>query len=121
MPGTEDVLAQVLDEWKAGVDGHDPGRAAAVFTADAVFQGLKPYSVGRDGVFAYYDGQPAGLSVDYTVLEYRQPADTVVTGFARADFSFADGTAVSLNLGVVVTETAEGWRIAQYQVSALAS
>lgn len=118
MPGTEEqILRGLLDEWKAGVDNHDPGRAAAVFSADAVFQGLKSYSVGREGVFAYYDGQPAGLTVDYTFAETRRPADTVVLGYLRADFTFADGSGVALNLGVVVTDTAEGWRIAQYQVS----
>lgn len=126
MPGTEQTTAEhilraVLDEWKAGIDDHDPGRTAAAFTTDAVFQGLKPHSVGRDGVYAYYDGQPAGLTVQYTVLHSRRPADTVVLGYTQADFTFADGSVVSLNLGVVLTDTVEGWRIAQYQVSALPS
>lgn len=118
MPGTEEqILRGLLDEWKAGVDNHNPGRAAAVFSSDAVFQGLKPYSVGRDGVFGYYDGQPAGLTVDYTFLETRRPADTVVLGYLRADFTFADGSGVALNLGITAVDTDEGWRIAQYQVS----
>ncbi|MGU3500767.1 YybH family protein [Mycobacterium sp. C31M] len=121
MPGIDQdsraILTAVLDEWKAGIDDHDPGRAAAVFSADAVFQGLKPYSVGRDGVFAYYAGQPAGLTVDYTFLETRRAADTVVLGYLRADFTFADGSGVALNLGMTAVDTAEGWRIAQYQVS----
>ncbi|MGW0159541.1 SgcJ/EcaC family oxidoreductase [Mycobacterium sp. NPDC003323] len=118
MPDTETVLRTVLDEWKAGIDDHDPGRAAAAFTEDAIFQGLKPYGVGRDAVFAYYDGQPAGLRVEYSFLESRRLSDTVLLGYLQADFTFADGSGVSLNLGVVVTETAEGWRVAQYQVSA---
>jgi hypothetical protein len=46
--GTE-ILRGVLDEWKAGVDAHEPQKVAAVFTEDAIFQGLRPYSVGRDG------------------------------------------------------------------------
>ncbi len=54
VPDTEHLLREVLDEWKAGVDDHDPGRVAAVFTEDATFQGLHPYSVGRRGVFDYY-------------------------------------------------------------------
>ena len=124
MPGTErddtaTILAGVLDEWKAGIDTHDPDRTAAVFTEDTIFQGLKPYSVGRDGVHAYYAGQPAGLTVGYSFLQTRRLAATVVSGYLRADFAFADGTGVSLNLGVVLTDTAEGWRIAQYQVSAV--
>ena len=55
MPGTDEILLRVLDQWKAGIDAHDPGRVAAVFTEDAIFQGLRPYSVGPRGVFDYYD------------------------------------------------------------------
>lgn len=60
--GTE-VLRGVLDDWKAGVDAHEPQKVAAVFTEDAIFQGLRPYSVGREGVAKYYDGQPLGMTV----------------------------------------------------------
>ena len=45
-----DVLRGVLDQWKAGVDAHEPQKVASVFTKDAIFQGLRPYSVGRSGV-----------------------------------------------------------------------
>jgi hypothetical protein len=45
VPGTE-VLRGVLDQWKAGVDAHEPQTVAALFTEDAIFQGLHPYSVG---------------------------------------------------------------------------
>ena len=37
--GTE-VLRGVLDQWKAGIDAHEPEKVAAVFTEDAIFQGL---------------------------------------------------------------------------------
>lgn len=122
MPDTEHgIVRAVLDEWKAGIDAHDPARVAAVFTEDAVFQGLQPYTVGQDGVFAYYDGQPHGLTVDYRIHEIRRPADEVVLGYGRADFTRPDGTEVLLLLGVVLTRTADGWRIAQYQVSAVPS
>jgi uncharacterized protein (TIGR02246 family) len=115
---SEAVVRGVLNEWKAGIDTHDPARVAAVFTIDAVFQGLRPYTVGREGVFAYYDGQPRGLTVDYRIDEVRRPADDVVLGYGRADFTRPDGTVNSLMLGVVLSRGADGWRIAQYQVSA---
>lgn len=126
MPGTEhdtehDIVRGVLDEWKAGIDAHDPARVAAVFTEDAVFQGLRPYSVGRAGVSAYYDGQPPGLTVDYQLEEVRRPADGVLLGYGRADFTRADGVVVALMLGVVLIRTGEGWRIQHYQVSAVPS
>jgi hypothetical protein len=40
-----DVLRGVLDQWQAGVDAHEPQKVASVFTKDAIFQGLRPYSV----------------------------------------------------------------------------
>ncbi len=123
MPGIEgntaDVLRRVLDEWKAGVDTHDPQRVSDVFTVDAIFQGLRPYSVGRQGVFDYYESQPVGLTVDYRINEIRRPADDVALGYLRADFTRPDGTVIPLNLSVLVTRADAGWHIAHYQVSAV--
>ena len=48
-----EVLREVLDRWKAGIDAGAPERIAEVFTEDAIFQGLHPYSVGRQGVVDY--------------------------------------------------------------------
>lgn len=122
MPGTDQgIVRGVLDEWKAGIDAHDPARVAAVFTDDAVFQGLHPYTVGRDGVVAYYESQPLGLTVDYRIEQIRRPADGVLLGYGRADFTRADGTVIPLMLGVVVIRTGDGWRIQHYQVSAVPS
>ncbi|ODR21638.1 nuclear transport factor 2 family protein [Mycolicibacterium porcinum] len=117
MLGTEEVLRRVLDEWKAGITGHDPRRVADVFTADAIFQGLRPYSVGPQGVFDYYDSQPEGLTVDYRFLETRRPADDVALGYLVAEFAFRHQDPVRLNLSVLVTRTGGDWRIAHYQVS----
>ena len=115
---TAEILRHVLDEWRAGIAAHDPQRVAAVFTEDAIFQGLRPYSVGRPGVFDYYESQPAGLTVDYRINETRRPAENVVLGYLRADFTRPDGTGIPLNLSVLVTRDV-GWRIAHYQVSAV--
>ncbi|WP_273734491.1 SgcJ/EcaC family oxidoreductase [Mycolicibacterium septicum] len=121
MPGIEEntaeILRYVLDEWRAGIAAHDPQRVAAVFTEDAIFQGLRPYSVGRPGVFDYYESQPVGLTVDYRINETRRPAENVVLGYLRADFTRPDGTGIPLNLSVLVTRD-DDWRIAHYQVSA---
>ncbi|WP_458319331.1 hypothetical protein [Mycolicibacterium brisbanense] len=117
MPDTESILRGLLDEWKAGIDGHDPHRVAAVFTEDAIFQGLRPFSVGRQGVYVYYESQPVGLTVEYQFHETRRPADGVALGYLRADFTGPNGTATQLNLSVLATLGAEGWKIAFYQVS----
>jgi uncharacterized protein (TIGR02246 family) len=112
-----EILRGVLDQWKAGVDAHEPQKLAAVFTEDAVFQGLRPYSVGRDGVAEYYNSQPLGMAVTYRILETRRPTAELVVGYVRADFAFPDRTTLSLNLGVVVAHSEGGWRILQYQAS----
>ncbi len=119
VPGTEatDAVREVLDRWQAGIAAHRPDQVAAVFTEDAIFQGLRPYSVGRRGVFDYYDSQPTGLTVDYRINEVRTPADGVVLAYTRADFTLPGGEVVSLNLSVLVTQGDQGWQIAHYQVS----
>lgn len=113
------ILSGVLDQWKDGVDGHRPDSVAALFTEDAVFQGLHPYTVGRAGVAEYYASQPLGLRADYTVLETRQPADGLVLGYLDVRFSFTDRPALDVKLVVLVTRVGDDWYISHYQVSRL--
>jgi hypothetical protein len=88
-----------------------------VFAEDAVFQRLRPYSVGRQGVVDYYAGQPGGMTVTFRVLETRSPAAGLVVGYVSADFAFPDRPTASVNIGVVVTHGDDGWHILQYQAS----
>jgi uncharacterized protein (TIGR02246 family) len=113
----DDALRAALDEWQAGINDGDPQRVAAAFSEDAVFQGLRPYSVGRPGVERYYDSQPPGMTVSYRILESRQPAPDVAFGYLRAEFEFAEQAPIPLHIGVVVTLGPEGWRINHYQAS----
>ncbi|MFI8454968.1 nuclear transport factor 2 family protein [Kitasatospora sp. NPDC085464] len=115
----EAILRNVLDSWKADVDRHRPERVADLFTEDAIFQGLHPYSVGRPGIAAYYDAQPLGMTADYRVLETRRPAEDLVLGYLGVDFSFTDRPTVAVKLGVLLRRTEQGWAIAHYQVSRL--
>lgn len=115
--GAAQIVVDVMDEWRAGIDVHDPGRVAATFTEDAVFQGLRPYGVGRDAVADYYDSQPAGMTVTYSVLESRSPASDVVLGYLAATFSYPGKPSVELAIGVVLTRDGERWQVAQYQAS----
>jgi uncharacterized protein (TIGR02246 family) len=110
------VISDVMDRWKDAVDAHDPERVASNFTEDAIFQGLKPYGVGRDSIARYYDSQPIGLKAEYEVLETRQLAEDLALGYLSVDFSFADRPAINVNLSVLV----KGDLIAHYQVSRLA-
>jgi uncharacterized protein (TIGR02246 family) len=116
---TGEILHGVLDRWKAAVDAHDPGRVASYFTEDAIFQGLHPYSVGRQGIADYYGSLPLGMTATYQTLETRRLADDLVLGYLSVDFSFADRPTLTVYLCVLVKRTAEGWSISHYQVSHL--
>lgn len=115
----EGILHGVLDRWKAAVDAHDPDRIASYFTEDAIFQGLHPYSVGRQGIADYYGSLPLGMTASYQTLETRRLASDLVLGYLSVDFSFADRPTLTVYLCVLVTRTAEGWSISHYQVSRL--
>jgi uncharacterized protein (TIGR02246 family) len=113
------ILRGVLDSWKAAVDAHDPQRVASLYTEDAIFQGLHPYAVGRQGIAEYYDSQPLGLTAEYRILETRRLADDLVLGYLDAEFSFTDRPPLGVKLAVLVRRVAEGWSIVHYQVSRL--
>ncbi|WP_255353354.1 nuclear transport factor 2 family protein [Nocardia sp. NRRL S-836] len=104
-----------MGRWKAAVDAHEPERVAALFTEDAIFQGLKPYGVGREAIAAYYDSQPTGLKAEYEVLETRKLADDLELGYFTVDFSFTDRPTITVTLAVLV----QGDLITHYQVSLL--
>ena len=114
-----DALRDALERWKAGIDAHEPERVSEVFTEDAIFQGLRPYSVGRQGVIDYYARQPVGLTVEYEILQTRRLAPDQVLGYVHADFAFPDGRIASVFLGVLVKHNGDGWSIACYQASKL--
>ena len=115
----ETALRDVLDRWKAGVDAHEPERVAAVFTEEALFQGLHPYSVGRPGVAEYYASQPLGMTAEYEILESRQLADDLVLGYLRVVFAFTDRPALPVYLSVLAKKEPGGWFLDHYQVSKL--
>ncbi|MEV0738332.1 SgcJ/EcaC family oxidoreductase [Streptomyces sp. NPDC050549] len=117
--GDELVLRGVLDPWKAAVDAHEPEQVARLFTEDALFQGLHPYSVGRRGVAEYYASQPLGMKAAYDVLETRRHADDLVLGYLDAEFTFTDRPPVDVKLAVLVRRLGDDWYIAHYQVSRL--
>ena len=74
-------------------------------------------AVGRQGVIDYYANQPRGMTATYRILETHRSTEGLVIGYVSADFAFADRPTVSVNIGVVVTDGVDGWRILQYQAS----
>ena len=118
-PDEADLLEAVLARWKAAVDAHQPARVAELFTTDAIFQGLHPYTVGRAGVAEYYAALPTGMTAAYTLLETRTLGDGAVLGYLTVDFGFTDRATLTVYLSVIIRREADGWRIAHYQVSRL--
>jgi hypothetical protein len=106
------TLDEVLGRWQKAIAEHRPEEVAALFTEDAVFQGLHPYSVGRAGVSRYYDSQPLGMTVAYEVLQNRQEGNVTI-GWIEADFSFVDRDPLPVSLTVVLVDG----QIAHYHVS----
>jgi muconolactone delta-isomerase len=117
--GEADRLDAVLTRWKAAVDARQPDQVAALFTADAIFQGLHPYTVGPAGVAEYYAAQPIGMTAAYTLRETRTLSDGQVLGYLTVDFGFTDGATLTVYLSVIIRQDADGWRISHYQVSRL--
>ena len=115
----QEIIGSVLDRWKAAVDWHEPERVASYFTEDAIFQGLHPFSVGRDGITDYYASQPLGMTAAYSILETRRLADDVVLGYSRVDFSFAERPTLTVYLAVIARQLDDEWKIGHYQVSRL--
>lgn len=117
MTATETATA-ILQRWKTGIDARHPDDVGALFTADALFQGLRPAPLyGPSGVSQYYAEQPVGLRVDYTVLHSRHVSDDVITAFVAADFQFSDGRVIPTRITVVLLHGTDGWRIDHYHVS----
>ncbi|MET7304813.1 nuclear transport factor 2 family protein [Embleya sp. NPDC005575] len=115
----ETMLRDVLDRWKSAVDAHEPERVAAVFTEDAIFQGLHPYTVGRQGVADYYASQPLGMKAGYQILQTRSFGPDLVLGYLSVEFTFTDRPPLPVFLAVLAIRTPEGSRMAHYQVSNL--
>jgi len=90
VPDTERLLREVSDERKAGIDAQQPQRIAGVFTDDALFRGLHPYSVGRQGVTGCYASQSPDMTVEYEVLQTHPLSADQVLGYVRTDFAFPD-------------------------------
>ncbi|SIQ82248.1 YybH family protein [Micromonospora avicenniae] len=114
-----EIVRNVMDQWRSAVNAHDPDRVASNFADDAIFQGLRPYSVGPAGVAAYYEAATVGMTAAYEVRETRRLADDVVLGYLSVDFAFPERPTLSVNLGVIVRRIGDRWLINHYQVSRL--
>src|ERR1700694_1966231 len=117
MTGTTDnetILRSVIDGWKAAFDAHNPQQAAAIFTDDAIFQGLHPYTVGPQGVAEYYASLPLGMTATYRILETRRPAGNLILGYLSVDFTSIDQPTLTVYLCVLIQPAPAGAKIIHY-------
>jgi ketosteroid isomerase-like protein len=113
------MLDAVLTRWKSAVDAHQPEHVGELFTTDAIFQGLHPYTVGPASVADNYAALPTDVTAAYTLRETRALSDGVVLGYLTVDFGFSDRATLTVYLSVIIRQEADGWRIVHYQVSHL--
>jgi hypothetical protein len=113
------ALEDVLPSWKAGVDAHQPADVGALFTHDAIFQGLHLYGVGPAAVAEYYASQPLGMVANYEIVETRRLADDLILGYLRVAFTFTDREPVNVYLSMLLKQVGEDWKIGHYQVTRL--
>ena len=113
------ALEDVLPGWKAAVDAHRPAEVGALFTQDAIFQGLHLYGVGPEAVADYYASQPPGMVADYEIVETRRLADDLILGYLRVAFTFTDREPVNVYLSMLLKQVGGGWKIGHYQVTRL--
>jgi uncharacterized protein (TIGR02246 family) len=113
----EGELRKLLDKWAEGIARHQPETVAALFTADALFQGFDPApGFGRAHVEAYYDKQPTGLTASYELISVRPLSDGIASAYARVVFNRPD-TTVPVYLTVIAQRSGQSWQISHYHVS----
>ena len=89
------ILDGVLRSWADHIRAHEPERVAALFTADAVFQGFdRTHGVGREAIRAYYAKQPVGLSPAVRVEELEPLGPDAFLAFVDTDFTRPDGEVI---------------------------
>ena len=115
----ENALEDILLRWKTAVDARQTAEVGALFTTDAIFQGLHPYGVGPADVAEYYESQPLGMVADYQIVETRLLAEDLILGYMRVAFTFPDRPPVNVYLSLLLKQTGGDWQISHYQVSRL--
>lgn len=118
MTRAESVLADVLTGWERGFNAAVPGDIAALFSADAVFQGLGVTPVfGRNAVLAYYARVPVGTSARARPLHAYRLGNDVVAGMADVLFTGAGEADRPVTLSLVLYSHGGTWRIRHYHAS----
>jgi uncharacterized protein (TIGR02246 family) len=113
-------IRSVLDCWKQGIADRDLSAVASAFTPDALFQGMRPtFTIGREGVKAYYEAQAPGLTVEYQILHLQEIAPDAAIVYLSARFRKGSGDLLMTRITTILRCSGDGWLISHYHVSAL--
>ncbi|MEU8109176.1 SgcJ/EcaC family oxidoreductase [Nonomuraea muscovyensis] len=112
------VLAELLHRWRQAFDAHRPSEMIALFSGDALFQGIEPeLRRGREQISDYYARVPAGVTARATVLSAGWLGRGIVHGFADLTFTTPAGDTHPVRLSVVAGQEADRWLIRHYHAA----
>ncbi|WP_052424076.1 YybH family protein [Nonomuraea candida] len=116
--GAADVLAALLHDWQQAFNAHRPAEIAALFSQDALFQGISPrLGHGPQDVLDYYAAVAPGTTAQVTVVSAGRLSQDTVHGFAQVTFTAPTGDLHPVRLSVVAKQADGGWLIHQYHAS----
>ncbi|MCP2169094.1 SDR family NAD(P)-dependent oxidoreductase [Goodfellowiella coeruleoviolacea] len=112
------VLIGLLGAWQSAFDEQRWHDLAALFTEDALFQGIDPaLRVGPTETVGYYAAVTDQPRAAMEVLRANRLAEGLVGGFADVTFTPATGEPRSIRLSVVAQRIEGTWRIRQYHAA----
>ncbi|MEU1728198.1 nuclear transport factor 2 family protein [Nonomuraea sp. NPDC005692] len=116
--GATDVLTRLLHDWQQAFNAHRPAEIAALFSRDALFQGISPQlGHGPQDVFDYYARVVRGTSAQVKVVAGGRLSQETVHGFAEVAFTAPTGDVHLIRLSIVAERTGGIWLIHQYHAS----
>ncbi|WP_217247695.1 nuclear transport factor 2 family protein [Streptomyces sp. AC602_WCS936] len=111
------ALSEVLARWRSAFDARHTERVAALFTPDALFQGLGTTSfLSRERVREYYERVPAGTRAEVRIA-YAYRLDGALGGIAEIRFTHPDRVRTAM-VSVVLTRAGEQWLIRHWHAAA---
>lgn len=116
--GATDVLTRLLHDWQQAFNAHRPAEIAALFSQDALFQGISPQlGHGPQEIFDYYARVVRGTTAQVKVVSGGQLSQETVHGFAEVTFTAPTGDVHLICLSIVAKRAGGIWLIHQYHAS----
>ncbi|RBQ21061.1 hypothetical protein DP939_08395 [Spongiactinospora rosea] len=116
--GAYDAIAGLMERWRSAFNARRTSDLAALFTEDALFQGISPRLLfGRAEISEYYNNVAEGTKAHLEVLRTKPLHDGIAAGFANVTFTAPTGNTVSVRLSIVAQRVGDIWLIRQYHAA----